>query len=440
MKPRAISTSQQPHAPPLIPVDEALETILAHFAPLGSEVVALHEAHRRILADDLIAPHDLPPFRNSAMDGYALRAADIVGASTERPRWLPVAGLSAAGDPPPATLPVGAAMRIMTGAPLPRGADTVVRFEETSEGWEAVNRPADGVLILRSEREGANVRCAGEDVRAGERVLTAGSPLHPPQIALLAALGQAQVAVVRRPRVGILATGDELLPPDAPLAPGRIRNSNEAMLAAWVVQVGGEPWPLGIARDEATALRAKLAEALAVGCDLILTSAGVSVGDFDRVKEVLAAEGEMHFWQVAIKPGKPLAFGVVRHGERHVPLLGLPGNPVASAVAFHVFAQPAIRRMGQRWPLAPPRRTAQLAEPVHNSGRRHYLRAFAWRDEDGTLRVTTRGSGVQRQGSGILSVLAWANCFAIVPEDVYYLETNQPIAVEPIQWAEEEWN
>ncbi|MGH2544040.1 MAG: molybdopterin molybdotransferase MoeA, partial [Ardenticatenaceae bacterium] len=285
---------------------------------------------------------------------------------------------------------------------------------------------------------GENIRLAGEDLRAGERVLAAGRRLAAAHVGLLASLGVAQVPVVRRPRVAVLATGDELLPVDAPLTPGKIRNANEYALAALVEQAGGVALPLGIARDTRASLTAKLREALAAGVDLILTSAGVSVGDYDIVKDVLAQEGEMTFWQVAIKPGKPLAFGLLwgtgdspaLKGGATVPLLGLPGNPVAAIVAFHVFARPALRLMGGRRPLLPPQRAARLLESITNSGRRHYMRARARRGADGTLEVTTRGSGVRVQGSGILSSLSWANCFVVIPEDIYNLPAGATVAIE----------
>jgi molybdopterin molybdotransferase len=255
----------------------------------------------------------------------------------------------------------------------------------------------------------------------------------------MASLGWGQVPVVRRPRVAILATGDELVPVEAPLDSGKIRNSNESTLGALVEQEGGEAIPLGIARDTMESLTAKLEEALAAESDLVLTSAGVSVGDFDIVKDVLAEQGEMSFWQVAIKPGKPLAFGRLfdRDRDRAVPLLGLPGNPVAAAVAFHAFARPVLRLMGGRQPVVPPPREARLLEEVENSGRRHYMRARATRAAGGTLEVTTRGSGVRVQGSGILSSMIWANCFVVVPEEVYVLPAGTMVSIELFQGCEE---
>ncbi len=416
----------------LISVDDARAAILQHFSQLSAETIPLWQARGRVLATEVVAAHDVPPFRNAAMDGYAVRAADVAGAAPTRPILLRVVGDVAAGKVADRPLASGEAIRIMTGAAMPDGADAVVRFEESSEGWAERERPPPPlVAICHGVAAWDNVRAAGEDLRAGTLALAAGTLLAPAQIGLLASLGWGQVPVVRRPRVAILATGDELVPADAPLQPGKIRNSNEYTLAAMAEQEGAVAVPLGIAQDTVASLSAKLSEGRAAGVDLFLTSAGVSVGDYDMVKEVLAAEGEMHFWQVAIKPGKPLAFGLLRQGNQCVPLLGLPGNPVASMVAFHVFARPAIRLMGGRLPLHAPLRRARLLEPVENSGRRHYMRAQATRAEDGTLLVTTRGSGVRVQGAGILSSMAWANCFVVVPEASHHLPEGA--------WVEIEW-
>lgn len=422
----------------MISVEQAREQILAHFSLLPPESVTLWEARTRVLASPIVAPHDVPPFRNAAMDGYAVRATDIAAATPTHPVALRVVGEVAAGQVPPCALAPGEGIRIMTGAAMPEGADAVVRFEESSEAWPVAERPTPSlVAICAAVPPHTNVRDAGEDVRVGSAVLDAGTVLHPAHVGLLASLGISAVPVIRQPRVAILATGDELLPADAPLEPGKIRNSNEYATAALVTEAGGVPVPLGIARDTAASLAAKLREGLEAGVDLFLTSAGVSVGDYDIVKAVLAEQGEMAFWQVAIKPGKPLAFGTLHHAGRIVPLLGLPGNPVAAMVAFHAFALPALRRMGGRTPLLPPPRRARLAEAVENSGRRHYMRAFAWRDADESLQVTTRSSAVQVQGSGILSSMVWANCFVVVPDGVTHVPMGALIDIEMFTWSEE---
>ena len=415
----------------MISVDKARETILAHMKSLPPEQVTLWEARGRVLAKDVVAGYDVPPFRNSAMDGYAVRAADVGPVTVESPVYLRVIGDVAAGAMPQRPVATGEAVRIMTGAPMPDGADAVVRFEETSEAWPVDQRPERSqVAICNHVKSWDNVRAAGEDLQKGERVIPAGTLLRPSHIGVMASLGESSVSVIRRPRVAILATGDELVPADAPLEPGKIRNSNEYTTAALVEQAGGVPVPLGIARDNVESLSAKLREGLAADVDLFLTSAGVSVGDYDIVKDVLATKGEMSFWQVAIKPGKPLAFGWLHDQGREVPLLGLPGNPVAAMVAFHAFARPAIRLMGGRMPLLPPIQQAEVCEDITNSGRRHYMRAFVQMDTDGRLKVTTRGSGVRVQGSGILSSMVWANCFVVVPEGVASLPKGSMVNIE----------
>ncbi|MDQ7030849.1 MAG: molybdopterin molybdotransferase MoeA [Ardenticatenia bacterium] len=423
----------------MISVEQAQEHILAHIGELDAEPVPLFEAVGRVLAEDIVAEHNIPPFRNSAMDGYAVRAADTDGASPERPILLRVVETVAAGTAPTAPVVPGTAARIMTGAPMPPGADAVVRFEETSEALPAERRPPGGhIAILRPVRPGDNVREAGEDVSVGQTALRRGQRLRAAEVGLLAALGRSRVTCVRRPRVGVLATGDELVGPEEPLTPGKIRNSNEYTNVALVRLAGGLPVPLGIARDNVKDLSAKLKLAVEAGVDLLITSAGVSVGDYDVVKHVLAAQGEVHFWQVAIKPGKPLAFGTLEVGGRPVPLLGLPGNPVAAFVAFEVFARPAIRKMAGLRPLFRRRFRARLQEDVTNSGRRHYMRARVWRDDaSGQLHATTRGSGVRVQGSGILSSLVWANGFVIVPEQVTFIPAGEPVDVELFDWPEE---
>lgn len=413
----------------MISVDEALAYILDHIEPLPAEEVALLDGLDRILAEDVVANIDIPPFRNSAMDGYAVRAGDTAGAGPDTPVTLRVVEDVAAGSVPQVAIGPGTAARIMTGAPMPPGADAVVRFEETSEGRDTAH---DGtVRIYKAVSPMDNVRPAGEDIRRGQKVLEAGRLLRPQELGVLAALGRPTVRVHRRPRVALLATGDELVGIDEEITPGKIRNINEYTTAAQVRRYGGVPVQLGIARDTVEDLTHKIRAGLEQNVDLFLTSAGVSVGDYDVVKNVLAAEGEMHFWQVAIKPGKPLAFGKIGG----VPVLGLPGNPVAAMVAFEVFARPAIRKMAgwTRWEK--PRVRATLREDVTNSGRRHYMRAVVLRGEAG-YEVTTRGDTVVVQGSGILTSMVWANAFLVVPEGETFLPAGSLVEVEMLDWPE----
>jgi molybdopterin molybdotransferase len=415
----------------MISVDEALENILRHITPLDSEMIPITEALDRVLAEDVKSSGNIPPFANSAMDGYAVRAQDIATASPKSPVELGVIADVPAGAVPDRPVEPGTAARIMTGAPVPPGSDAVVPFELTSEGRGGIQTAEGQVVIYESVRAGDNVRDAGEDIREGQVVLQAGHVLRPPDVGVLAAMGYPRVRVFRRPRVAILATGDELVDVSEPIAPGKIRNSNEYASIALVQRYGGVPVPLGIARDTAEDLTIKIRGGLAQKVDLFLTSAGVSVGDFDMVKNVLAAEGEMHFWQVAIKPGKPLAFGSVAN----VPLLGLPGNPVAALVASEVFARPAILKLGGHADWEKPSVRAILDEDVHNSGRRHFMRARVRWERDG-YHVTTRGSGVQVQGSGILSSLVWANGLVVVPEEVTYIQAGSSVNVWMLDWPE----
>ena len=396
----------------MLGVDEALDRVLAAFAPLPAESVPLLDAVGLVLADAVTATEDIPPFRNSAMDGYAVRSGDTRGASFDRPIPLRVIGNVAAGAQTDLPVRSGTAIRIMTGAPLPIGADAVVRFEETDEGAPPSGDSATmrgDIRIRRVARPGDNVREAGEDIRAGETALTAGTRLRPAEIGLLAAMNRDTAPVHRRPRVAILSTGNEVVDVGLPLRPGQIRNSNSYTLAAMAQRFGATPTLLGVAGDTVAELSSKLAAAR--DADLIVTSGGVSLGDYDLVKDVLRAEGEVVIWQVRMKPGKPLAFGHV--GGK--PLLGLPGNPVAAAVSFELFGRPAILKLLGRRELAPPTVEATLTERLDNRGqRRHYVRAVVERRADGELVV--RGAG--EQGAGVLTSLSRANGLLIVPEEL----------------------
>jgi molybdopterin molybdotransferase len=411
----------------MISVDEALKYVLKHFEPLEPEEVEILDALDRVLAEDVYSDIDIPPFDNSAMDGYAVRAADTVGASRESPVILHAIGDLAAGYVTDLVVEPGTAIRIMTGAPLPAGADAVVRFEETSEGLSAGGRTGHQIEVFRQVDIIENVRPVGEDIRVGELVLAEGTILRAQEIGVLASLGRARVRVIRRPRVAILATGDELIGIAEPLVPGKIRNSNEYSNAALVQRYGGVPVRLGMARDDVDELTAKIREGLAQEVDLFLTSAGVSVGDYDVVKDVLSAEGEMHFWQVCMKPGKPLAFGVIQR----VPVLGLPGNPVSAMVSFEQFARPAILKMLGKTRLRKPTIEATLEEDVESSGRRGFKRAV----------VTKRGgeyyaSVTGPQGSGILTSMVKANGLAIIPEGVRQMRAGEQVAVQMLDWPE----
>jgi molybdopterin molybdotransferase len=416
-----------------IAVEDALDVILNKVTPVETELIPLPQSYGRILAALVVSQVNVPPFTNSAMDGYAIVAADSQAASEQAPVRLQVVDNVPAGVTPTKKITPQTAARIMTGAPMPTGANAVIRFEETSEHIPSSNVAEDEVLLYRPVQAGDNVRLAGEDIKFGQTILKTGHQLRPQDVGVLAAVGQSQVTVYRRPRVAILATGDELVDIDEPIEPGKIRNTNEYVQAAMAKKYGGEAVMLGIARDTIEDLTAKLRAGLAQKVDLFLTSAGVSIGDFDMVKTVLANQGEMQFWQVGIKPGKPLAFGVLYHHKKDssvqpVPLIGLPGNPVAAMVAFEVFARPAILKLAGRTSWAKTTVTAMLDEDVTNSGRRHYMRAYVYPDGD-SYRVTTRGSGVQVQGSGILTSMVWANGLVVIPENITRLPAGTPVKV-----------
>lgn len=401
---------------PMLSVEDALARVLSAFHALEPEHVPILETLGRVLAEDVYADMDIPPHANSAMDGYAVRAEDTTGASADHPTRLRVIENLAAGYVTDTSVEPGTAIRIMTGAPLPSGADAVIRFERTEQVGETVS-------LFVSVSLGANVRYAGEDVRSGALILKRGTRIRPPEVGMLAALGQREVSVIRRPRVAILATGDELVDINEAPGPGQIRNSNGYSNAAQVLQCGGVPMLMGIARDREEDLTAKIRAALEQGADLLLTSGGVSVGDFDVVKKVLAAEGEITFWRVRMKPGKPLAFGLIQaevNGKtRTMPVLGMPGNPVSVMVSFEIFARPAILTMLGVTDLASPTVEAVLADEIRSKDdRRHYVRVHIERREDATPgEPAYRALLAGEQGSGILTSMVEANGFAIIPED-----------------------
>ena len=390
----------------MLSVEEALERILAEIERLEPENVALPEAAGRVLAESISASEAIPPFANSAMDGYALRSEDVQTASATHPSRLRLVGVVQAGRVAERPVSTGEAMRILTGAPVPPGANAVIQQELTQAG-------EDWVEVQQAVASGNNVRHAGEDIRSGAEVLAAGAEIGPSEIGVLASLGVTQVAVYRRPIVAILATGDELVELHEALLPGQIRNSNSYLVAAAVARVGGIPRPLGIARDRVEELRSKLLAAQEA--DLIITSGGVSVGDYDLVKDILREQGIIDFWRVNLRPGKPLAFG--RLGG--TPFLGLPGNPVSAAVTFELFARPVLRKMQGFATILRPIVQARLLGAINDvSSRRHYVRARV-EIHDGAFVAATTGP----QESHILTSMLGANALLVIPEN------HPPIAV-----------
>jgi molybdopterin molybdotransferase len=407
-------------------VAEALGIVLASVGPLPPERVSLLEALGRVLAEPVLALEDLPPFANSSMDGYAVRAVDTAGAAAESPISLRVVADIAAGTPSDRALTPGTAARIMTGAPMPAGADAVVPVEDTDEPWRGAERPLpERIAIRRAVNPGGYVRGPGEDIRAGATVLEAGHAVRAQEVGVLASMGVVEVPVVRRPRVGILATGDELVDVDRPLGPGKIRNSNSYAQAAQVLALGGEPVLLGIAGDRPEDVRERLHAGLARGVDLFVSSAGVSVGAYDVVKAVLEEVGEILFWRVRMRPGKPLTFAVY-HG---IPYLGLPGNPVSAMVSFERFARPAILKLAGHRELQRPTVEAVLLEDITSDGRESYLRAIVRRDGAGYT-ATTTGS----QGSHILTSMTRANALLLAPEGVKEVPAGTTLTAVMIDW------
>lgn len=418
----------------MLSVEEALERILSAFHVLEPEDRPILEAQGQVLAEDIVAKADVPPLPNSAMDGYAVQAASIKGASTESPKVLKVLGYVAAGQMPSQTVTSGTAVRIMTGAPLPRGADTVVPFEDTDEDErKKAGESLDEIGVKIEQRKGADVRPAGEDIKKGTLTLSKEIVLRPGEIGVLASLGYRLVKVIRRPIVGILSTGDELMEPGEPLQPGKIYNSNTYSVAASTIRYGGVPKILGIARDNLESMNEKLQEGLKT--DVLVTSAGVSKGDYDMVKDVLATHGQIDFWSVRMRPAKPFAFGVLKGPKgRPVPHLGLPGNPVSALVAFEQFVRPAIYKMMGKSKLQKPTIKAILEDDIRNNdGRRVYARAIITK-HNGTYYAKLTGD----QSSGVLSSMAKANGLAICPEDVQEIKAGEIANVQMLDWTEEE--
>jgi molybdopterin molybdotransferase len=402
----------------LLSVDHALEQILQSFQSLASESVDLTLALGRVLAQDIQSSINLPPFPNSSMDGYAVRAEDTAGASRENPATLHVTIDIPAGKLPDGRIEPQQAARIMTGALLPDGADAIIPVEQTDSQWSAGGSDSlpKTVRIFRSVKPDDYVRPVGEDIHRGQIVLRAGTILRPQDLGVLAALGEANIPVIRQPRVVIISTGDELVDASEPLAPGKIRDVNAHTIAGLVSTYGGIPIRLPIARDTLEEVRALFQQALAAKPDIIISSAGVSVGAFDVVRTILDELGKVSFWRVNIRPGKPLAFGQVSG----IPFFGLPGNPVSAMVTFDVFARPALLKMSQR-PDTFNTVKAVTAESIQSDGRRSYLRVKLER-ENGQLVARLTGT----QSSGALMSMVLADGLLIVPEDV----TSVPAGTE----------
>jgi molybdopterin molybdotransferase len=443
--------SAAPPAGGLLSVEEARAGVLAAIqGPLGTERVRTADTRvlGRVLAADVAAAVSLPPWDNSAMDGYAIRAADTRDATEAEPARLRVVGDIAAGAAPSTPVESGSAVRIATGAPVPPGADAVVPVEQTTpidghgepgpRGRDATGPLPAACLVHAAIDSGEAVRPAGSDLAAGATLLSAGTRLTPAGIALLAGAGVADVEVHRRPRIAVLATGDEVRAPGDPLGPAGIPDANGPGLRALVAAAGCEPLDLGIARDDLEDVVARLRGALDEGADAIIVSGGVSVGPFDVVKTAIERIGTIDLWRVAVQPGKPFAFGTAPRsaaaGGGDVLVFGLPGNPVSGFVTFELFVRPALKRLAGRRDLLRAADRAVLLEPVSKShGRRAYLRVVSERDDAGAVirdesgRVQVRLAG--GQGSHVISALAAADAFAIIPETNDSLPAGATVAL-----------
>lgn len=410
-----------------VTVAEARQIILDAIEVLGTERAFLTDAADRIVAETVVAGRSIPPWDNSAMDGFAVRHADVDGASEDAARPLRVVEDVPAGSIATGSVGEGTAIRIMTGAPVPDGADTVVPVELTRPTGE------DAIEVFKAPARGSNIRAKGEDIDEGDVVLERGMRLTPGAIGIAASVGRAYLQVYQRPRVAILSTGDEIAEVGTVAEPGQIYTSNSYTLAALCKQLGAHPTYLGIAADTEESLREHLTAALS--CDAIITTGGVSVGDYDFVKKVLGDLGsDMKFWKVAQRPGHPLAFGVI--GGK--PAFGLPGNPVSTMVSFYLYVRPSLLKMQGHTQIHPPLLEAELTTDVDTRGGKLYLlRGTLTQRSDGRYEVASTGA----QGSGILSSMARGNCLMLVPPEKKGAKAGehlQVLVLDPfLGWGEE---
>ncbi|MGD0021279.1 MAG: gephyrin-like molybdotransferase Glp [Smithellaceae bacterium] len=398
----------------MITVEKALQSIFLNFRPLGLEKVNILDARARVIGEDVFATRNIPPANNSAMDGYAVRHVDTKGATRVNPLQLQVIEEIPAGKVPQKKLKKGEASRIMTGAIIPDAADAIVRQEDTKKIGKRI-------MIYTSVKEGQDIRFAGEDVQKEDLLISRGSIVSPAQIGMLASLGRTFVSMYQKPRVAIIATGDELVNIETDPPPAKIVNSNSYSLAAQVMECGAIPLILGIAKDQKSELQKKFKTAL--HADLIISSGGISVGDFDLVKDVMGEIGNvMHFWQVAMKPGKPLAFGTIKG----IPLFGLPGNPVSAMVSFEQFVRPYLLKMQGHTKIFRQTIKALSSQEIQGKkGVKYFIRAIVKKEKNQYLAAITG-----EQGSGILKSMVLANALIVLKENETKVKKGDPVTVQ----------
>ncbi len=413
----------------MLSVEEAIQKILDEVSVLETESTPILDTLGQVLAENIVSAINVPPLDNSGMDGYAVRAEDTKGAGAASPKKLSVIDTVIAGTISHSVVKQGTAIRIMTGAPIPKGADAVVQFENTDE--EKRRSPVREIGILAEAKPGLNIRKAGEDVSRGSVALKAGRVIRAAEIGLLASLGYTQVKVIRRPVAAIFSTGNELVELGQPLGEGKIYDSNLYSIASLVKRYGCVPRILGIARDDEKSLVSKLE--MARDADILLTTGGVSMGDYDMVRDILAKEGKMVFWQVKVKPGKPLAFGKIRGAAKDIPHMGLPGNAVSCMVSFELFVRPALLKMMGKKNINKPTVEVVVEDSVKNdSGRRLYNRAIVAR-RNGHYQASLTGP----QGSGILKSMALANALVLIPEEKKMVQKGETVQALMLDWNEE---
>lgn len=406
----------------LLDVAEAKEKLLAHFRPLDAQTISLSAASGRVLAQDIHLAVNLPLFTNSAMDGFAVKSSDLSGASSSHPIRLDVIGDIPAGTVWNGTLQAGQALRIMTGAPIPDGADAVVPVELTDSGFHhsGSNLPSS-VLVYKAAAPGEYIRKVGDDLKSGTQVLSAGHVLRPQDIGFLAMIGQHQILVHRQPRIVVISSGDELVAYDMPLQPGKIHDANMPMIGALVDQAGGKAIPIGILADDVDVIASELSQVELLQADLIISSAGVSVGAFDFMREIIERLGKLNFWRVNMRPGKPLVFG----HYKGIPYIGLPGNPVSAFVGFEVFVRPAILKMSGRSDITRKYQQVRLTQEIETDGRETYFRAVV-ENIDGVWQAALPS----HQGSGNLFSVVNSNALIIIPSGV----KSVPIGSQVSAW------